>query len=79
MTTAAPEVMTIAEIRGSLDRPVDRATVARWVRRGILAPDGRRVYLRAKRLGGRLMVTRNSLDEFLAALNPAAAERAAPC
>jgi hypothetical protein len=44
--------------------------IGRWVRRGILAPDGRRVRLAAERLGGRLVVTRGSLEAFLAALNP---------
>jgi hypothetical protein len=72
MTTAA-DVLTIAEIRRSLARPLDRSTVGRWVLCGVLAPDGRRVYLRARRLGGRLVVTREALDAFLSALNPAEA------
>jgi hypothetical protein len=62
-------VLTIAEIRGVLPRPVDRATVARWIARGLRTADGRRVRLAAERLGGRLVVTREALDEFLAALN----------
>ena len=75
MTTAAIG-LTLREISRSLDRTVDRSTVGRWVRRGVLAPDGRRVYLRARRLGGRLVVTREALDNFLAALNPSQTERA---
>jgi hypothetical protein len=69
MTTAA-DVLTIAEIRRSLTRPVDRSTIRRWAARGLRTPDGRRVRLAAERLGGRLVVTREALDAFLAALNP---------
>ena len=69
MTTAAIG-LTLREISRSLDRTVDRSTVGRWVRRGVLAPDGGRVRLAAKRLGGRLVVTREALEAFLAALNP---------
>jgi hypothetical protein len=77
MTMAAVS-MTLLEISRSLDRTVDRSTVGRWVRRGVLASNGCRVYLRARRLGGRLVVTREALEAFLAALNPAEAV-AAPC
>jgi hypothetical protein len=75
MTTATTG-MTVREVSQSLDRPVDRSTVGRWVTRGVLSPSGERVFLRAKRLGGRLVVKQEAMAAFLAALNPDGGERA---
>lgn len=52
------------------------STVARWVHKGALDPQGRRVKLAAVRMGSTLFVTEQALTEFLTALNgePAATE-----
>jgi hypothetical protein len=43
------------------------AQLYRWVRRGLLAVDGTRVFLRAKKRGRSLTVTRQDLEDFFEA------------
>jgi hypothetical protein len=48
----------------SSSKPVLAAVVARWISRGVKAPDGRRVRLQAVRCGSRWMTTRAWLEQF---------------
>lgn len=54
---------------------VHPSTVSRWILKGVKTPDGRRVKLRAVRLGWAWYTTRAWLDEFITASTP---ETAAP-
>lgn len=47
------------------------ATLIRWAAAGVRAPDGRRVRLRAARVGSRWFTTDDWFDQFLAAQAPA--------
>lgn len=47
-----------------------RQTVWRWILAGILDPNGQRVRLKSTKVGGRRVVSRRDLDEFVARLNP---------
>jgi hypothetical protein len=49
---------------------VHAATLTRWILQGCRAPGGRRVCLRAARVGSRWVTSREALNEFLAALTP---------
>lgn len=51
-------------------RPVVPQTIGRWISSGVAAPDGRRVRLEARRLGGRWVTSREALERFMAALTP---------
>lgn len=44
-------------------RPVSVSCLMRWVKRGVRTP-GRRVYLKAVRLGGRWLTSRRALSDF---------------
>lgn len=46
------------------------STLCRWIVRGTVAPDGRRVRLRAARIGGRWVTSREAIHEYIAALTP---------
>jgi hypothetical protein len=59
-------------------KPVHPATVLRWVLRGLLAPDGRRVRLAARRVGGSWCTTAEAVERFLAALSALPGPAAAP-
>lgn len=48
----------------------------RWIRRGITAPDGQRIYLEAIQHGSRMVSTRRAVREFLRARAAAAKNRA---
>ena len=53
-------------------RPMNFSTIWRWVLRGCLAVDGRRVRLEGCRLGGRWLTSKEALQRFSDALtNPA--------
>jgi transposase-like protein len=43
-------------------------TLARWIDRGVLDPEGQRVRLEAIRLPGRVVVTDQAMERFLQAL-----------
>jgi hypothetical protein len=64
----------IAPGRGSAH--LHPSTLTRWILRGCRTPGGRRVYLRAARVGSRWMVSRESLDEFFTALTVQTAQPA---
>lgn len=48
--------------------PISPQTAARWVRRGLVAADGVRVFLRAAKIGRALFTTDEAIDEFFAEL-----------
>ncbi len=43
----------------------------RWIRRGVVLSDGRRIRLAAHKVGGTWRVTQQALDEFIAATTAA--------
>jgi hypothetical protein len=47
------------------------STVWRWVNKGVLGPQGRRVKLEALKLGGQLVTTEQAIQRFAEALTPA--------
>src|SRR5262245_36694299 len=51
-------------------RRVHAATLARWIAKGVIAPDGRRVRLRAVKLGPKYLTSRRWIEEFGAAQMP---------
>jgi len=59
-----------ALIPGRQRSRVHASTLARWISRGVRAPDGRRIRLRAVRLASRWQTTQAWIDEFAAALTP---------
>jgi hypothetical protein len=61
---------------GRKSATVSPATITRWILRGCRAADGRRVKLRAVRIGFRWAVRRTWLDEFFEALAAGKAESA---
>jgi len=61
---------------GRKSATVSPATITRWIIRGCRAADGRRVNLRAVRVGCRWAVRRSWLDEFFEALAAGKAESA---
>ena len=79
MTVIPPsdDLLTLADIarripgaRGA--RRLHPATITRWILKGAKATDGTVVRLRATRVGHRWLVRAAHLDEFFAALAPAA-------
>jgi hypothetical protein len=52
------------------DRPVNPATIWRWIAKGARRPDGTRITLEAVRLGGRWLTSAEALARFAAALTP---------
>src|SRR4051794_38559538 len=64
LTVAAQE---LPRCRG--DRPVNPATLNRWIHRGVQGPSGHRVYLEAVRLGGSWVTSREAIARFTAALS----------
>ena len=44
-------------------------SIWRWILLGILAADGKRVKLASVKVGGRRLVSRSAIDEFIAAIN----------
>jgi hypothetical protein len=46
------------------------STPLRWITRGVVTTDGRRVRLRASRLGARWLTSREAIADFMAALTP---------
>jgi hypothetical protein len=46
------------------------STLVRWIRRGVLSPNGRRARLEAIRLGGRWLTSRAAIRRFCDALTP---------
>jgi hypothetical protein len=59
--------MTFRELAEKLN--VSVATIYAWTKRGIII-DGRQVYLRSQRIGGRRYVSAEFFEDFKAACNP---------
>jgi hypothetical protein len=55
---------------GRRGRPVHLSCILRWITKGSLAPDGRRVRLEAVRIGGRWITSHEALTRFAEALTP---------
>ena len=55
---------------GRLGKAVHLSTGIRWIHAGVLSPSGKRVYLRAFKIGGQTYVRREDAEAFVAALNP---------
>lgn len=58
----AIQLKEVCRIRPGLNR----ATVHRWVQRGVIVPDGRRVRLEAVRVGGIWMTDRAAVNRVVA-------------
>src|SRR5262245_13275728 len=54
------------------------STLSRWIRNGLLTPDGRVVKLEAARIGGRWLTSRAALARFATALTPPAGSDTSP-
>jgi hypothetical protein len=55
---------------GRNGRPTHTATLVRWITSGTASPSGEVVHLRAVRLGGRWLTTREWLDDYARRLTP---------
>jgi hypothetical protein len=55
---------------GRRGKPTHISTVLRWILRGVPGPGGRRIRLRASRLGSHWVTSREALTEFTRALTP---------
>lgn len=53
-------------------RPVNRATIFRWISEGVRLPDGSRLRLEAVRIGGRWVTSIEALTRFAESQTPAA-------
>lgn len=60
----AVELLSLAEAAKEFSRPVHINTVRRWIDKGALVAGGRRVPLKAKRIGWRLFTTREWISDF---------------
>lgn len=72
-TAAVPglaDLVTIAQAARLLPGRPHAKSVARWVWKGVAAPDGRRVRLRFVRAGRRVLTCEAWILEFLAAQTP---------
>lgn len=49
-------------------RPINPATIHRWVRSGVRGPDGKRIYLEGVRVGGCWATSREAIQRFTDAL-----------
>lgn len=54
--------------------PVHQSVLARWADRGIIGPDGVRVYLETWRVGGQRKTSQAAIESFLTALNERASD-----
>ena len=50
-------------------KPLHRATLHRWISKGVKTPDGRVVRLESVRVGGQRMTTQEALQRFLGAMS----------
>lgn len=67
--------LTLAEAAKQTPGRPSSATIWRWIRRGLLAGNGRRIHLEHLRAGRRVLVPVDALDRFLAELAAADRER----
>ncbi|MCH2204042.1 MAG: hypothetical protein MK102_18915 [Fuerstiella sp.] len=56
-------------------KPIHRATLWRWIRKGLEGLDGERIKLEVTYAGSRPYVTRNAVEEFFQAVTEAKLER----
>lgn len=66
------QLIPLREVRLPSSRPGKRthlSTLIRWIQRGTRTPDGRRVKLRAARVGWAWMTTRTWVREFIEAIS----------
>jgi hypothetical protein len=75
LMTLAAAARLVPPARGGATAP---STIWRWATHGVRGPDGIIVKLRTTRIGGRPMVSREALEEFLANLNAPASSPPAP-
>jgi hypothetical protein len=75
LMTLATAARLVPPARGGATAP---STIWRWATHGVRSPDGITVRLRTTRIGGRPMVSRKALEEFVAALNTPAGAPQAP-
>jgi len=61
-----------------LGKPVNPATIWRWIADGVKLPDGSRVRLEAIRLGSRWLTSAEALQRFAAAQTPPLTDEAGP-
>ena len=62
--------LTIKETAQSLKEPVSRDTIEKWLHRGVLnRRTGERIFLRYEQFGGQIRIDRDSVHEFMKALN----------
>ena len=59
-------------------KPLHRATLHRWISKGVKTPDGRVVRLESVRVGGQRMTTQEALQRFLGAMSGAGRAVPAP-
>ena len=59
----------IAELPAVIPGRPSVQSIWRWILLGILAADGKRVKLASLKIGGRRVVSRSAIDEFIAAIN----------
>jgi hypothetical protein len=63
--TATPtEFLSFTQIAKAFDPPLSRVTVHRWHTAGLIGAHGRRVRLKAKRIGACKFTTREWVNEF---------------
>lgn len=65
-----PELLSLPEVARKLppnrgSKPVHPATLTRWIRRGVLSSDGKRIRLKAMRLPGGWRTTPEWVNRFL--------------
>src|SRR5262249_38740448 len=73
--TAASPYITAPQVArsqppGRLGRPVHASTIIRWILNGSRGPDGQIVRLKAVRMGGRWLTTRDWLDDYAQRMTP---------
>jgi len=67
-TNEHTQYLTCSQAARLCPTPVSPSAVWRWMRNGIVARDGEKVYLRHVRIGRRVYTTRHWLDEHWTAL-----------
>ena len=74
----AEEQFPINNIPGRTGRKINSVTAWRWVAKGLLTPDGRRVRLEAVKLGATWFTSREAMERFAAAITPTFSADAEP-
>lgn len=74
MSLASEEKIHLKRAAKLTPEPVHPSAPWRWMRRGILARNGERIYLEGVRVGGKLMTSKQAMERFFAAVAEADAE-----